>query len=586
MKRNWSVAILSAVALLLLAAGAVILVQRQAIEAAPGVTLMPGKAEETPEVLTVSFTKLQESVAAGESFDLEYEVSPTGARDANVTLSSSDESIATVDQQGSVTGIHKGTATIKATLDSDAAVCTSFELIVEPAALMGIHLDTRFFAMSPGMSQTVRVRPVPEAAETTPSWSSSDEKIVTVDETGKLTANSVGTAKITVKAENGSEALCFVTVAKRLPAEPLGKIETPRYIQNDEGVYENKEQSETGEATLMLVGDLMALPSQQRTAYKNGVMNFNNSFSLIRKVFANADFVIGNLETAVAASSPYTMNQTQSGGNPHCNAPATYLDAVRYAGFDAVVTANNHCCDAGFAGIYETLGMTEKYGLAHTGTFADENEARYLLVKINGIKVAILSYSELFNGKTGKIPASDRDFVINPYSREKMEQDVAAAKHAGAEFIIAYNHWGKENTRSLTRSQTQHAQEMADAGVDLIAGSHPHCIQRADIIEAKDGRQVFCIYSLGNFVASMPRAINHDTMLLCVKLKRADSGKVELVDQGYISAFVQRGDDGAAFCVTPTSPKLNGGLTSSALSAAQKRNAKAIDDQLKEITKL
>ena len=151
MKRNWSVAILSAVALLLLAAGAVILVQRQAIEAAPGVIIMPGKAEEMPEIQaeTVSFTRLQERVAAGESFDLEYEVTPTGAREANVTLSSSDESIATVDQQGNVIGIHKGTATIKAVLDSDAAVCTSFELIVEPAALMGIHLDTRFFAMSP-----------------------------------------------------------------------------------------------------------------------------------------------------------------------------------------------------------------------------------------------------------------------------------------------------------------------------------------------------------------------------------------------------------------------------------------------------
>lgn len=156
-------------------------------------------------------------------------------------------------------------------------------------------------------------------------------------------------------------------------------------------------------------------------------------------------------------------------------------------------------------------------------------------------------------------------------------------KAAGAEFIIAYMHWGTENTHTINAKQKQQAQEVADAGVDLIAGSHPHCLQSAETLTATDGREVFCIYSLGNFVSSMGRTINNDTIILNATLKR-EGEKVVLADTGYIGCRVIGSYDGGNYVVVPNREGLNGGIRTSALDASAQRIAEVMGDSLREIT--
>lgn len=82
--------------------------------------------------------------------------------------------------------------------------------------------------------------------------------------------------------------------------------------------------------------------------------------------------------------------------------------------------------------------------------------------------------------------------MINTYSKERIAEDIAAARAAGAELIVAYNHWGAEHTHQPTPKVVTHAQEMADAGVDIIIGSHSHAVQPVVWLTAADGRQVLC----------------------------------------------------------------------------------------------
>lgn len=306
------------------------------------------------------------------------------------------------------------------------------------------------------------------------------------------------------------------------------------FLSNNAGISYKKDTKPTAEvititkkdnptAVIMFTGDMMCLAGQQNAAYKKGVFDFQDSFMYLERMFSSADLVVGNLETLISSSNPYTYQQKLVNNNPNCNAMESYLDALNFAGVGAVVTANNHCLDGGVLGVTETIKQLDDKGIAHTGTFVEEGKQQFLLYEINGIKVAILSYTELINARN-TLSVSKVDKLVSCYSKDKVEKDVKAAKKLGAEYIIAYNHWGTENTHEVTKRQKEHAKEMAEAGVDLILGSHPHCLQKAEYLETKDGRSVLCMYSMGNLVSSMASEINSDTILLEVVLHKDESG--------------------------------------------------------------
>lgn len=328
-------------------------------------------------------------------------------------------------------------------------------------------------------------------------------------------------------------------------------------------------------ATVMFVGDLMCLRAQQNAA-KTGVgrWDFRSSFSLVKPIFAEADLNVGNLETLISPSTPLTSEQLKcANGNSLCNGPEDYLKAVKYAGFDAVVMANNHSCDGCADGIRETLERVDRYGFAHTGTFMS-GEKRYVLIDVNGIRLAILSTTHIMNQRVLMGELGLDEFVYD-YSAENVRGDIAAARNDGADFVVVYCHWGNENTHTLISQQKEAAIEIANAGADLIIGSHPHCLQEAQYITADDGRSVLCMYSMGNFVSSMPREINNDTIILRTEITLRD-GKAQLTDASYIPCHVFPSMDGKKHLVTPVSERLNGGIRSGELRATRERVAALI----------
>lgn len=311
-------------------------------------------------------------------------------------------------------------------------------------------------------------------------------------------------------------------------------------------------------ATLMFVGDLMCLSSQQRGAKQQAGgsgYDFSPSFAYVREVFNNADCVIGNLETSLSHSWPYATEQRNIGGMPNCNGPKQYLGALKFAGFDALVLANNHCCDAGVQGIIETTQAVEEYGFPYTGLFREKDAQRFVILDVKGIKVGLLSYAEFYNSKDKAVREAGCEYMINTYSKERIAEDIAAARAAGAELIVAYNHWGAEHTHQPTPKVVTHAQEMADAGVDIIIGSHSHAVQPVVWLTAADGRQVLCAYSMGNFVSSMGRSTANDTFIAEIGIVR-EGGSVRVESEKYHPCRVFPQLKGYWYVVVPTNVTL------------------------------
>lgn len=311
-------------------------------------------------------------------------------------------------------------------------------------------------------------------------------------------------------------------------------------------------------ATLMFVGDLMCLSSQQRGAKQQAGgsgYDFSPSFAYVREVFNNADCVIGNLETSLSHSWPYATEQLNIDGMPNCNGPKQYLGALKFAGFDALVLANNHCCDAGVQGIIETTQAVEEYGFPYTGLFREKDAQRFVILDVKGIKVGLLSYAEFYNSKDKAVREAGCEYMINTYSKERIAEDIAAARAAGAELVVAYNHWGAEHTHQPTPKVVTHAQEMADAGVDIIIGSHSHAVQPVVWLTAADGRQVLCAYSMGNFVSSMGRSTANDTFIAEIGIVR-EGGSVRVESEKYHPCRVFPQLEGYWYVVVPTNVTL------------------------------
>ncbi len=334
------------------------------------------------------------------------------------------------------------------------------------------------------------------------------------------------------------------------------------------------------EAKLMFTGDLMCLSSQQYLAKTSGGYDFNSSFDYVRPIFDTADAVFGNLETLISTSVPYSGVQKELDGRPLCNGPVEFLQAVKAAGFDILATANNHTCDGLNAGIEDTIAAIEEEGFEYVGSSApSKGEYKgYVIHEVNGIKLGVMSYTEIHNRRYDMNP-EDLVTYTNCYSEERLKADIAEAKAAGAEYIIVYIHWGIEHTQECNEAQRSDALAIANAGADLIIGSHPHCLQNYDYVTTDDGRSVLTMYSMGNFVSGMAKDIHNDALILDVDIKKNDDGDVVMTGMKYITCHVFPEYDGGHHVILPTDEALNGGKSMSSLSSAHARMTEVLENR-------
>ena len=255
---------------------------------------------------------------------------------------------------------------------------------------------------------------------------------------------------------------------------------------------ENK-NLEKKEITITCWGDYMNHITQIRQA-KATNYDFTDSFAVIKDIVGKSDLSVVNLETTIAKDT------SDMSGYPEFATHENVIKALKDTGFDVVSTANNHAYDRRLKGIDRTIEIIEKYGLKRTGTFKENESTNPLIVDVKGIKVGFFSYSQMLNGYEKLMLNSGRDTAVNLIDMDKIKKDVDYLKKNHADVIMCYMHWGEEYSDYPNSYQKNTFKKLSDMGVDLVIGSHPHTIQKSEVIE-NNGKKSYCVYSLGNLVS-------------------------------------------------------------------------------------
>ena len=166
-------------------------------------------------VTSISVSETEANIEAGKTLELTVTIAPDDARNKTVTWSSSDETVATVSQEGTVTAVKAGEATITATTNDGTELTASCTITVTPKLATSIKLDKERLEMEAGATETLKATVLPEdAGDRTVTWSSSDETVATVSQEGTVTAVKAGEATITATTNDGTglTASCIVKV--------------------------------------------------------------------------------------------------------------------------------------------------------------------------------------------------------------------------------------------------------------------------------------------------------------------------------------------------------------------------------------
>lgn len=162
----------------------------------------------------ISLNKLSDTLQVGNSDILTIQNQDLPNPNEFATWSSSDSSIVSVDNTGKITALKAGNATVTAVTKDENKLTKSCNVVVSPASVTGISLNKTNDTLSPGMTDTLSASVIPEnATNKNVTWSSSDSSIVSVDNTGKITALKAGNVTITAATQDGNKtASCTVTV--------------------------------------------------------------------------------------------------------------------------------------------------------------------------------------------------------------------------------------------------------------------------------------------------------------------------------------------------------------------------------------
>lgn len=290
-------------------------------------------------------------------------------------------------------------------------------------------------------------------------------------------------------------------------------------------------------ATLLFAGDAMQHQAQLDQALSEGGgtrHDYSECFRWIAPAITEADYAVVNLEVPLGGGPRYS-------GYPCFSAPDSYAQALADAGFDMMLTANNHCLDSGMKAARRTIRALDSLGIDHIGTYHDaaDREAKVPFVKtINGIRFGFLNYTYGTNG----IPARD-GMEVAYIDRDRMAREMRATREAGAEILVVTMHWGIEYVLRENAIQRELADFLIKNGADMVIGSHPHVIQPMKMVRDESrGQDVPVVYSLGNFISNMKTGDTRGGAYMRVRVERDEDGK----------ARVKWADYDTFFCAKPT----------------------------------
>lgn len=255
---------------------------------------------------SLTLTPKTMSLNIGESGSLELQILPN---DCNEILEwkSSDPSVATVNA-GDITALAAGTTTITVRGSNTSASATV--TVIDPYAVTGVTLDRTTLSLEMGETATLVATVLPEdARDKTVTWSSGNTAVATVDQQGKITTVSPGTAQITVTTKDGSfSASCALTVVERVvPITSISYAEKGKTVKMNMGEsYNIRVKVSPDDATEQItVSPAINCPVVRKVTKETGTPYWNVLVTALYKTGTGAIFIdsaSGNYSTQVMFS--------------------------------------------------------------------------------------------------------------------------------------------------------------------------------------------------------------------------------------------------------------------------------------------
>ena len=256
---------------------------------------------------------------------------------------------------------------------------------------------------------------------------------------------------------------------------PASSIATPEPEPEPQPVVETIRFSATGD-------NLIHSPiynQAARRAGEDGKYSFDYCYEHIAPFYAEQDVNWINQETLCSDTlAPSTY--------PCFSTPGDITDALYDLGFRVFSLSNNHSYDKGAAGIDASrehwAAMPDdvvSMGFYNLDTYDD-----YVYQTVNGITFGYLSYTEHTNGLP--TPSGATYGVVYLDDRDTIARQIAAMR-PNCDVLVVSAHWGTEGTHVVNDFQKDTAQWLADQGVDLIIGTHPHVTQNAAWLTGANG---------------------------------------------------------------------------------------------------
>lgn len=222
--------------------------------------------------------------------------------------------------------------------------------------------------------------------------------------------------------------------------------------------------------SILFVGDVMLGRHVDRLMEEYGA---DYPFERLGAHIASYDISVANFEAVVP-----TVNVPTASGGMQFSVRESNFEKLVDVGFDVLSFANNHSADHGQAALDNTRALCREYGIVCGGTPRALSEESVRVVEVGDVRVGILFIHTLF-------VAPDMETLEELTDKLEAESDMQ----------VAYIHWGNEYELTDSPSQERLAHTLADAGIDVVIGHHPHVVQNIELY-----KNTPIIYSLGNFI--------------------------------------------------------------------------------------
>ena len=331
--------------------------------------------------------------------------------------------------------------------------------------------------------------------------------------------------------------ICSVTIfyrnnkEKKILAEQRAELE-----KNIEAIFEETEKNIANSNNtvrdsiirISAVGDILCENSILEDAYDKGTQNydFTSMFKNMSTFFADSDITVGTMETN------YTDNKYSGYGQR--NSPISFAEALKNIGIDLVSISTNHSLDYGIEGLQETKRALEGIGYDVVGD--NLGESRVKIKTIKNTKIAFLSYTYGFENQNSK--TKEELDSANIYNSEIAKKDLEYAKE-NADYSIIIMHWGNAYSIKPNKEQQNIAKFLVENGADMILGNHASAVQKMEVMQSPEGKNVLVAYSLGNYISGETMDISKIELVLNIELRKSgETGEVVLSKVDYTPIYV------------------------------------------------